>query len=430
GNEGDVLMITGGAPQWQPFPLSGDSVVGPFSSTDNAIARWNGTDGISIQNSGVIIDDSNNITGVVGLTAETVRTGTGSGNTLLLQAYDVDGAVYETFATLTAGNTPTVDLNNTTTVGSAYIYRVGGNVVSLADGGSGASLSDPGEDAVWVWDDTTGTTRLATLDNLSYDSDTNVLSATGGGGSGHVIEADGTPLTDRNNLNITNGLTAADNTPDTDVKLGGTLLENTTIDADGKNFSVSDIGTGFFGTSAAGLSVASSAAYLQNSAETSRVGISGTDVILNVGSDASGDIYYRASGGNLTRLGIGTTGQVLAVSSGGIPEWATAAGTYTDENAQDAVGGIFVDTDTIDFTYTDGTPSITADVKANSIIDALLRQSAAVSLVGRSANSVGNVADIAASSNGQVMMRSADSLSFGLVTGANFSNASANTFFG
>src|SRR5690606_3346513 len=111
-------------------------------------------------------------------------------------------------------------------------------------------------------------------------------------------------------------------------------------------------------------------------------------------------------------------------------EWATAAGTYTDENAQDAVGGIFVDTDTIDFTYTDATPSITADVKANSITNALLRQSAAVSLIGRSANSVGNVADIVAASNGQVMMRSADSLSFGLITGANFSTASANTFFG
>lgn len=33
------------------------------------------------------------------------------------------------------------------------------------------------------------------------------------------------------------------------------------------------------------------------------------------------------------------------------------------EAAQDAVGGILTDTNTIDFTYTDGTPSITADVK-------------------------------------------------------------------
>jgi hypothetical protein len=36
---------------------------------------------------------------------------------------------------------------------------------------------------------------------------------------------------------------------------------------------------------------------------------------------------------------------------------------YTDEMAQDATGTILTDTDTIDFTYNDGTPSIIADVK-------------------------------------------------------------------
>jgi hypothetical protein len=39
-----------------------------------------------------------------------------------------------------------------------------------------------------------------------------------------------------------------------------------------------------------------------------------------------------------------------------------AAGSYTDEQAQDAVGGILVDSGTIDFSYTDATPEITADV--------------------------------------------------------------------
>jgi hypothetical protein len=37
-------------------------------------------------------------------------------------------------------------------------------------------------------------------------------------------------------------------------------------------------------------------------------------VTVTLGSDATGDIYYRNSGGVLTRLGIGTTGQVLTVS--------------------------------------------------------------------------------------------------------------------
>lgn len=45
---------------------------------------------------------------------------------------------------------------------------------------------------------------------------------------------------------------------------------------------------------------------------------------IALGSDATGDIYYRNSSGVLTRLGIGSSGQVLSVS-GGLPAWAAAA---------------------------------------------------------------------------------------------------------
>lgn len=43
----------------------------------------------------------------------------------------------------------------------------------------------------------------------------------------------------------------------------------------------------------------------------------------------TGDILYRNSGGSITRLGIGTSGQVLTVSGGGIPSWAAATGAVT-----------------------------------------------------------------------------------------------------
>jgi len=42
---------------------SGD-VSGPGSSTDNALVRWDGTAGTDIKNSGVIVDNSNNMSGV------------------------------------------------------------------------------------------------------------------------------------------------------------------------------------------------------------------------------------------------------------------------------------------------------------------------------------------------------------------------------
>lgn len=50
-----------------------------------------------------------------------LRTGTTAADTLLLQAYDVDGAAYTTFATLTAGNDPSFDLASSVTKGGQQI---------------------------------------------------------------------------------------------------------------------------------------------------------------------------------------------------------------------------------------------------------------------------------------------------------------------
>jgi hypothetical protein len=51
-----------------------------------------------------------------------------------------------------------------------------------------------------------------------------------------------------------------------------------------------------------------------------------TSPVINVGSDATGDIYYRNSGGLFTRLGVGSNGQVLTLAAG-LPSWANVAGT-------------------------------------------------------------------------------------------------------
>ena len=129
------------------------------STTDHAVLIGNGTGSaigsLAVGATGEIL------TGVTGadptwsssptmanLTLSTggaVRTNTTAGNTLLFQAYDVDGTAYVTFATLTANNTPTFDLDAAVTIGTNYIYRVGGTDVSVSDGGTGAStLTDHG----------------------------------------------------------------------------------------------------------------------------------------------------------------------------------------------------------------------------------------------------------------------------------------------
>lgn len=56
------------------LPTGSGDVVGPAGATDNAVARFDSTTGKLIQNSGVIIDDSNNITGVASLTASATIT--------------------------------------------------------------------------------------------------------------------------------------------------------------------------------------------------------------------------------------------------------------------------------------------------------------------------------------------------------------------
>jgi hypothetical protein len=62
---------------------------------------------------------------------------------------------------------------------------------------------------------------------------------------------------------------------------------------------------------------------LTNKTLTSSTNVLG-GVTVTMGSDATGDIYYRNSGGVLTRLAVGSAGQLLNVS-GGLPAWIAPA---------------------------------------------------------------------------------------------------------
>src|SRR5690606_3674307 len=109
--------------------IAGAPVAGTNQTITNPWALW--------VDSGYVRFDGNVTLGTGGA----LRTSQADTNTLLLQAYDVDGAAYTTFATLTAGNTPTMDLATGVTQGGAVIYRVGGTDVAVTDGGTGASTA-------------------------------------------------------------------------------------------------------------------------------------------------------------------------------------------------------------------------------------------------------------------------------------------------
>ena len=68
----------------------------------------------------------------------------------------------------------------------------------------------------------------------------------------------------------------------------------------------------------------------------------------------------------------------------------------------------------------------TAGIANNAVTDTKLRDAAAVSVIGRSVNSAGDPADIAAAANGNVLRRSANVVGFGQVDLADGTNAVAN----
>jgi len=93
-------------------------------------------------------------------------------------------------------------------------------------------------------------------------------------------------------------------------------------------------------------------------------------------SPAANDItLYAADNGSGTTVlrTKDSAGTVVTLGAGG-------GGSYTAEEAQDAVGGILVDGTTVDLTYNDGTPSITAEVTAGSLTNTHINASAAIAL--------------------------------------------------
>jgi hypothetical protein len=99
----------------------------------------------------------------------------------------------------------------------------------------------------------------------------------------------------------------------------------------------------------------------------------GTNVTLD-GSGTQSDPYIinasgGGGGGNVSSV-FGRTGSVSAQTGDYTTDLVTEGTNlyFTDERAQDAVGGILLDSTTIDLTYNDSTPSITASVIAQMSI--------------------------------------------------------------
>lgn len=190
------------------------------------------------------------------------------------------------------------------------IFTVSGSPVT-ASGSLTLTAANPGAaaDRVVFWDDSAGKWAYLTMgSNLSITGTT--LNATGGGGV--AWGAISGTLTDQTDLNSAMALKA----PLASPTLTGTPLSTT---------AAVDTNTTQIATTAYVIAQAASATPLANgtaAAGTSTRYARGDHVHTSVVT-TTGDILYSSSGVTLSRLAIGSTNQVLAVT-GGVPVWSSA----------------------------------------------------------------------------------------------------------
>ncbi len=107
------------------------SITVGLTTVDKTLPKFSGVSG-QLQATSIVIADTTNDVSIIGNITPTngsaLRTAVTAANTVLLQAYDVDGAAYKTFGTLTANNTPSYALaapsGGTVTIDGASIGSV------------------------------------------------------------------------------------------------------------------------------------------------------------------------------------------------------------------------------------------------------------------------------------------------------------------
>lgn len=117
-----------------------------FQIAGTGITAVSGTGSVVLATSPTLVTPSIGAASASSVTIATggaVRTATSAGNTLKVQAYDVDGAVYTDFFTCTANNTPTCDLSSSVTIG-------GGPMLSVAAIAQGDLLYGTGTNTIDV----------------------------------------------------------------------------------------------------------------------------------------------------------------------------------------------------------------------------------------------------------------------------------------
>jgi hypothetical protein len=143
---------------------------GGLGSTDNRLVRTDGTDTKKLQGSAITVDDSGNMSGVGTLGSGAVT----SSGAVTGTALSASTSGVTTTGTIELGHASDTTIARSgagdATIEGNQIYRAGGTDVALADGGTGASLSDPGADRIMAWDDSAGAVKFIPLADLTAEA--------------------------------------------------------------------------------------------------------------------------------------------------------------------------------------------------------------------------------------------------------------------